>query len=101
MAMTHSAECARAAALSYGAHKLEPPIMGANARSHAIPMKRKIHIPTDAEDAAITRAAQSDPDAPPLTDEQLARMRPARDVLAEVLGPEKADKLIKRPKNAG
>jgi len=36
---------------------------------------------TDEEDAAITAAALSDPDNPPLTDEELARMRPAKDVL--------------------
>ena len=34
--------------------------------------------PTDAEDAAITAAALSDPDNPPLTAEDLAAMRPAR-----------------------
>lgn len=32
------------------------------------------------EDAAILAAAQSDPDALPMTDEQLARMRPAHEV---------------------
>lgn len=34
---------------------------------------------TDEEDAAITKAALSDPDNPPLTDEDLARMRPIED----------------------
>jgi uncharacterized protein (DUF4415 family) len=33
---------------------------------------------TDQEDAAITAAALSDPDAQPLTDEQLANLRPVR-----------------------
>lgn len=33
---------------------------------------------TDQEDAAITAAAFSDPDAQPLTNEQLANLRPAR-----------------------
>ena len=32
--------------------------------------------PTPEEDAEITAAALSDPDNPPLTDEELARMRP-------------------------
>ena len=43
------------------------------------------HIPqmTDEEEAAITAAAESDPDALPLTDEQLARMRPAYQVHPE------------------
>jgi len=36
---------------------------------------------SDEEDAAITAAALSDPDCPPLTDEELAQMRPAREVL--------------------
>lgn len=37
---------------------------------------RKIRLNTPAEDAAITAAAQSDPDAQPLTDAQLKAMRP-------------------------
>lgn len=40
--------------------------------------KRKFHIPDDAEDAALTRAAEADQDNPPLTDAELAAMRPAR-----------------------
>lgn len=35
----------------------------------------KIVMPTLEEDAAITAAAETDPDNPPLTDEELARMR--------------------------
>ena len=35
-------------------------------------------IPTAEEDAAITAAARSDPDNPPLADEQLAQLRPMR-----------------------
>lgn len=58
--------------------------------------KRNPQTMTDAEDAAITRAAQSDPDSPPLTDAQLKRMRPARDVLTQALGKERADTLLKR-----
>ncbi|MBO0905556.1 hypothetical protein [Jiella sonneratiae] len=40
---------------------------------------------SDEEDAAITTAALSDPDNPPLTDEELDRMRPARDVMPREL----------------
>ena len=40
--------------------------------------KRKIIYPTPEEDAAITAAAVSDPDALPMTDEQLAQLRPLR-----------------------
>ena len=39
---------------------------------------KKILLPTPSEDAAITRAALTDPDALPLTNEQLASMKPAR-----------------------
>ena len=37
---------------------------------------RRVYWPTPEEDAEITAAALSDPDAQPLTDEQLSRMRP-------------------------
>lgn len=40
--------------------------------------KRKIIMPTPEEDAAITAAARSDPDALPLTSEQLAQFKPMR-----------------------
>ena len=40
--------------------------------------KRKIIYPTPEEDAAITAAALSDPDALPMTDEQRAQLRPLR-----------------------
>jgi len=43
--------------------------------------KPPITMPTPEEDEAITAAAQSDPDAQPLTDEQLKAMRPASEVL--------------------
>ena len=42
---------------------------------------REFVLPSDEEDAAITAAALADPDAQPMTDEQAARMRPAREVL--------------------
>lgn len=43
-------------------------------------MKKRLKLtpPTVEEDAAITAAALSDPDNPPLTDKQLARMQPMR-----------------------
>jgi uncharacterized protein (DUF4415 family) len=44
------------------------------------------------EDAAITAAAESDPDALPLTDEQLARMRPFAEVHPDLVrrrGPQR------------
>jgi len=41
-------------------------------------MSRKLIQPTDAEDAAITAAALQDPDNPPLTDAELASLRPRR-----------------------
>ncbi len=40
--------------------------------------KRKIIYPTQEEDAAITAAALSDPDALPLTDAQLMQLKPLR-----------------------
>lgn len=58
--------------------------------------KRKIVGVSDAEDVAINRAAASDPDTPELSDEQLARMRPARDVLPQILGPANAAALLKK-----
>ena len=38
----------------------------------------KLKPPTPEEDAAITAAALSDPDNPPLTDHQLAQLQPMR-----------------------
>jgi uncharacterized protein (DUF4415 family) len=35
-------------------------------------------LPTDEEDQAITAAALSDPDAPPMTDEEATRLKPYR-----------------------
>jgi uncharacterized protein (DUF4415 family) len=39
---------------------------------------RQVIVPTDEEDVAITKAAKSDPDAQPLTDAELAQLRPLR-----------------------
>jgi uncharacterized protein (DUF4415 family) len=44
---------------------------------------RKAEEMTDEEDAALTPAAEADPDNPPLTDEQWGRMRPAHEVHPE------------------
>lgn len=41
-------------------------------------LKKGTIVPTDQEDAAITAAAEADPDNPPLSDEMLERMRPVR-----------------------
>lgn len=41
-------------------------------------MSQKLLRPTDMEDAVITAAALSDPDAQPLTLEQLTKLRPMR-----------------------
>jgi uncharacterized protein (DUF4415 family) len=38
----------------------------------------KLTPPTPQEDTALTAAALSDPDSPPLTDKQLAQLRPMR-----------------------
>ncbi|NYE63267.1 hypothetical protein FHW58_004495 [Duganella sp. 1224] len=46
--------------------------------------KREIVWPTDEEDAAIVAAALSDPDAQPLTEDELAQFRPWR---ARLLAP--------------
>ena len=37
------------------------------------------------DDARLTAAAESDPDNPPLTDEEFARMRPADEVIPEFM----------------
>lgn len=39
---------------------------------------RGLIVPTDEEDAAITRAAQSDQDNPPVTGEEMVNFKPAR-----------------------
>lgn len=57
---------------------------------------RIIELPTPEEDAAITRAAAEDPDAHELTDADIARMRPAREVLPKIMGKEMAEALMKR-----
>jgi uncharacterized protein (DUF4415 family) len=50
----------------------------ASARAKA---RRLIETADPEKDAAVLRAAEADPDAPPMTDEQLQRLRPAHEVL--------------------
>jgi hypothetical protein len=49
-----------------------------NARQRQQPNSLAVVAPTAEEDRAITAAALNDPDALPLTDNQLRQMRPAR-----------------------
>jgi len=53
---------------------------------------RKVRMPSDEEDAVIHAAALSDPDNLPLTEEELARMRPAREVMPPALYAALTDK---------
>ena len=48
-------------------------------------MLRRFVEPTDEEDVAITKAALEDPDCPPCTDDQMARMRPASEVVPHIV----------------
>jgi len=60
-------------------------------------------FPTDEEDAAITAAALSDPDNPPLDADWFARARPAQEVLPEIFGADVAARMLRprgRPKSA-
>lgn len=55
--------------------------------------RRPLIEPTEEEDAAITAAAASDPDARELTDEELAGLRPFAEVYPELVrrrGPQRA-----------
>lgn len=47
--------------------------------------RRPIETSTDEEDAALIAAAESDPDNPPLTDDQVRRMRPAHEVSPQLV----------------
>ena len=58
------------------------------------PRRRLARDLTDAEEAEVQRRIALDPDNPELTDEQLAQMRPAR----EVLPPELYAALASRPR---
>jgi uncharacterized protein (DUF4415 family) len=46
---------------------------------------REFILNTPEEDAAITAAALADPDAQPMSDAQLARLKPAREALSPAL----------------
>lgn len=52
---------------------------------------KQVYIPTEEEGAILNAAALGDSDNPPLTDEQLAQMRPA----CEVLPPALFESLVK------
>ena len=56
--------------------------MRAHLRARALASLKQI---SDEEDAEITRAANSDPDCPILTDEQLRRMRPMAEVRPDLV----------------
>jgi uncharacterized protein (DUF4415 family) len=60
---------------------------------------RVFELNTPEEDARITAAALADPDAQPMTDEQLARLRPAREVLSPALYEALTAKRGGRPKS--
>lgn len=47
--------------------------------------KDQVIMPTLEEDAAITAAAESDPDFPPITDDLLSRLRPAIEVVPQIV----------------
>lgn len=59
-------------------------------------MARKLHVPTPDEDAEIKRGIDADEDMREFTDEELARLRPAAEVLPEVVAAYKAGKLKRR-----
>lgn len=63
-------------------------------------MGRKIIIPDDVEDARINAGITADPDAFELTDQDFAKMRPASEVLHELL-PKKAANDMLKPKKTG
>ena len=44
-------------------------------------LEQEVVMPTPEEDLALTRAAESDPDNPPLSDEELARLVPMEDFI--------------------
>ena len=48
--------------------------------SSQFPQRRKLIPPTWEEDQQIIRGASDDPDNPPLTDQELAQLRPAIEV---------------------
>lgn len=55
--------------------------------------KTKLIIPTEREDAEINAGIARDPDARELSDEEIAQMRPADEVVPDVVKAYKAGKL--------
>ena len=53
------------------------------------PKRREFILPTLEEDRAITAAAMSDPDCPPLTNEEIAEMVPLKSFLGRPKSPNK------------
>ena len=62
----------------FDANKNQANLANTMSVKHQRQSPKKILLPTPSEDAAITRAALADPDAQPMTNEQLASMKPAR-----------------------
>lgn len=58
--------------------------------------KLKLTIPTPAEDAAIARGIDADPDAVSLPTEEIKQLRPAIEVLERAIGKEKTEALVRR-----
>jgi uncharacterized protein (DUF4415 family) len=56
-------------------------------------LRRRIHWPTDAEEAAINRGIALDPDNPEITDAVSMRMRPAGEVIPKVVEAYRRGKL--------
>ena len=61
------------------------------------PLKPNHISPTPEEDAAINRGIAADPDNPELTEEDFARMRPATEVIPDVVELWRAGKLTLPP----
>lgn len=57
-------------------------------------------MPTDAEDAETNRGIAADPDARELSDDELRRMRPVRETLAERVG-HCSNGAVDRPQKSG
>lgn len=57
-----------------------------------------MHTEADAscvdDDDALTRAAEADPDSPPLSDEELAGLLPASDMLPRIFGARVAARML-------
>jgi uncharacterized protein (DUF4415 family) len=62
-------------------------------------MTRKLILPTNEEDAEIMAGIAADPDAYELTEEFFARARPAKEVLPELFGTERAAEILQARKS--